>query len=86
MKQENTDNLPPSPLDPMMRVLDIADFITIGAALFCGWQLGEWWGLGLAAALAASDLLDAFRTNLHRGELLEIIGHLGMERIESLRE
>ncbi len=85
MKRENTDDLPPSPLDPMMRVLDIADFITIGAALFCGWQLGEWWGLGLAAALLAADLIDGVRTNLHREELLELIGHLAVERTQSLR-
>ncbi len=32
-------------LDPTITTLDIADFVTIGAALFCGWQLGEWWGV-----------------------------------------
>jgi len=50
MEQEDTDDILPSPLDPAMRVLDIADLVSIGVALYCGWQLGEWWGMGLAAA------------------------------------
>jgi len=69
----------------MIRALDVADFITIGAALFCGWQLGEWWGVGLAVALFAADLIAGVRTNLHREELLELIGRLAVERTESLR-
>jgi len=71
MQLKNTDDIPPSPLDPTMRAFDIAEFVAIGAALFCGWQLGEWWGLGLAASLVAADFLDAFRTNLYRGEIWE---------------
>jgi len=55
--------------DPAITTLDIADFLTIGAALFCGWQLGEWWGVGLAAALAAGNLIDAVRNSRHRDEL-----------------
>ena len=85
MKLKKNDDLPPSPLDPMIRALDVADFITIGAALFCGWQLGDWWGVALATALLAADLIDGVRTNLHREELLELIGHLAAERTQSLR-
>ena len=85
MKLKKNDDLAPSPLDPMIRALDVADFITIGAALFCGWQLGEWWGVGLAVALFAADLIDGVRTELHRQELLELIGHLAVERTESPR-
>ncbi len=78
--RKKIDGLPPSPLDPMIRALDVADFIIIGAALFCGWQLGEWWGVGLATALLAADLIDGVRTELHRQELLELIGHLAVKR------
>jgi len=76
MHLHKTDDLPPSPLDPTMRVLDVAEFVSIGAALFCGWQLGEWWGLGLAASLVAADFLEAYRTNLYRNEIYEGIVNL----------
>ena len=76
MQLDKTDDLPPSPLDPTMRAFDIAEFVSIGAALFCGWQLGEWWGLGLAASLVAADFLDAYRANLYRNEIWEGIGNL----------
>ena len=85
MKRENPDYLPPSPLEPLIRFLDIAGLLTIGAALFFGWQLGEWLGVGLMAALGAGDLIGAVRANVYRDELLELIGNLHAGRTQSLR-
>ena len=63
-------------LDPTITTLDIADFVTIGAALFCGWQLGRWWGVGLATALAAGNVVDAVRNSRYRDELWQGVAKL----------
>ena len=76
MEQEDTDDILPSPLDPTMRALDIADLVSIGAALYCGWQLGEWWGIGLAVALVAGNFFNAYRSSLYRDELMQDIQRL----------
>ena len=76
MEQDYTNVLPPSPLDPTMRALDICDIASVVVALYCGWQLGEWWGIGLALSVLAANFLNAYRASRYRDEIWEGVSNL----------
>jgi len=81
MKRQNS-KLPPSPLDPKLRWLEIGRFFGFGIAGYCGWQIAEWWGVGLVGALFVVNLLNEWALDTYRMELWEGIGRV-VHRIES---
>ena len=78
-------NLPPSPLDPALRWLEIGKFVAVGIAGYCGWQIAEWWGIGLVAALFVVDVLNEWTVDTYRMELWEGVART-VRRVEAMNQ
>jgi hypothetical protein len=74
--------LRPSPYDPKLRWLEFAKYLGFAIAGYCGWQIAEWWGVGLVGALAVVDFFNDSTQDIYRTELLKGLGRTAV-RIES---
>jgi len=75
MPTHNSDStLTPSPKNKLVNLFDAVGFVAWIAALYCAWQIAEWWGIGLVAALWLQTGVTALEANVYRMEIWEAFG------------